>query len=102
MEKIHRCFKTFRRIAGMMGIVFVVWRLARRWHAGAMEEAGHTIDETIAAAAGKVEKAAAELEVWANDGKGRQLGKEADILLTEAKNALDGAAELIQPFLKHA
>ena len=70
-------------------------KLMYRRPAGLAENAGRAIDETIHTAAEKLGKAAFELR-WAAGGMGKNMGKDLDAVLTDAKAALDKATSQIR------
>jgi hypothetical protein len=102
MNKIRSYIRDLYQIATIAGVAFATWKVVRHWRAGFGEKAGHDIDASIRTTAEKLEKTANELEKWADNHQGENLGKGLDDILTNTKNTLDRASGLVQRTLNYA
>ena len=102
MNKIRCCIIDLYRIATVISIAFVAWKLVRCWHTGLAKKTGHAIDASISAAAEKLEKTALALEEMSDSGLGENLGKGLDEVLMDTKKTLENATDLVQRALNHA
>ena len=97
MNKFKCSLMSFYRVATVLGLSFVAWKLVRHCRAGIAEKAGHAIDESIGVAAKKLEETAHALEEWAANGHdGENFGKGLDEVLTDTRKTLEKATDLVQ------
>ncbi len=102
MRKFMRLMTSIFRLASFAGVLFVGWKIVRRWHEGLAQKTGHVVDTTVKAAAEKLEQTAVALEEWAINGNGEHFGKDLDNVLMDTKKTLDAASGLMQGALNHS
>jgi len=101
MNRFKCYLSAFYRIASIIGVAFVTWKLVHHWHAGFAEKTGRTIDAAIGVAAEKLEKTAIALENGADNNPGETVGKGIDEILMDTKKTLEKATDLIHRVLYH-